>query len=96
VNAAINWRKVTGRIVWIASTTDVLAYAFKFLPLWHITAAGETVIILMDEIGLVISVAIFIGALFVVRGWRLPLFMIGMLVLCYLWFSSVAWWVMVK
>jgi hypothetical protein len=96
VNTAINLRKVISRIVWIASAIDGLAYALKFLPLWHITAAGETAIILTDEIGLVISLLILIGAPFIVSGWKLLLFMIGMFVLCYLWFSSVAWWVMVK
>jgi hypothetical protein len=96
MNADIGRRKAIERIVWIAATIDVLTYACKFLPIWNRLAAAETAIILMDEIGLVISVLIFIGALFVVRGWKLPVFVIGVLALCYLWFSSVAWWVMVK
>jgi hypothetical protein len=96
MNADIGRREVIERIVWIAATIDVLAYACKFLPFWHGSASAETAIILMDEIALVISVLIFIGAPFVVRGWKLPVFVIGMLALCYLWFSSVAWWVMVK
>jgi hypothetical protein len=96
MNADRSKKKVIGKIVWIAAIIDALTYAFKFLPIWHITTATETAIILMDEIGFVISVLIFICVPFVVRGWKLPLFVIGMLVLCYLWFSSVAWWVMVK
>lgn len=96
MNADTSRRKAIRRIVWIAAVIDVLAYACKFLPLWHGSAVSETAIILTDEIGLVVSVFIFIVVPFVVRGWKLPVFMIGLLALCYLWFSSVAWWVMVK
>ncbi|MGA3370265.1 MAG: hypothetical protein ABSC48_00725 [Terracidiphilus sp.] len=96
MNADASRGKVIGRIVWIATAIDVLAYACKFLPFWHGSAAAETVIVLMDEIGLVVSVLILISVPFVARGWKLPVFVIGMLALCFLWFSSVAWWVMVK
>jgi hypothetical protein len=96
MNAGVNRRNVIEWIVWIAAIIDTLAYACKFLPIWHISSAKETVIILTDEIGFVISVLILIGAPFIIRGWKLIVVVTGMIALCYLWFSSVAWWVMVK
>jgi hypothetical protein len=96
MNANSIRRKVIGWIVRIAAIIDTLAYACKFLPIWHISSATETVIILTDEIGFVISVLILIGAPFIIRGWRLIVVVTGMIALCCLWFSSVAWLVMVK
>jgi hypothetical protein len=96
MNADSNMRKVIEPIVWIASIIDTLAYACKFLSVWHISSSTETAIILTDEILFVISVLILIGAPFIIRGRRLIVIVTGMIALCYLWFSSVAWWVMVK
>jgi hypothetical protein len=96
MNAVGTRRRTIERVVWISTVIDVLAYVCKFLPVWRASVTAETAIIVMDEVGLLISVLILIAAPFVVRGWKIPVFAIGMLVLGYLWFSSVAWWVMVK
>jgi len=50
----------------------------------------------MDEIGFLVCLFTFFLTPFCLKGWRMISVAIGSVLLGYLWFASIAWWVMVK
>jgi hypothetical protein len=75
---------------------DVSLFAFKCLLFRSLYGKHDNILIICSETGLIASVAAFIFILFDRRTLRRVILVIASLVLGYLFFNSVAWWVMVK
>jgi hypothetical protein len=75
---------------------DALLYVVKWMTPWRVVSSHVGPVVVMDEIGFVVSIFTFFLAPVTLTGWRMVSLAIGSVLLGYLWFASIAWWVMVK
>ena len=74
----------------------ICLFGFKSLFFRAFYGRHDNILVVSSEAGLITSVVAFVLLLFDRRVVRRVILVIASLVLGYLFFSSVAWWVMVK
>jgi hypothetical protein len=91
-----SWRERVSAGVLVAFVVDALFYIAKLITPWRLVSSHVGAVVVMDEIGFVVCLLTFFLAPISLTGWRMISIVIGSVLLGYLWFASVAWWVMVK
>jgi hypothetical protein len=90
------WRHLFGRVGISLFLVDALAYLFRCLMHKGFYEGHYSAMVICAESGFIVSFIAPILALFGhLKGWSIFI-LIGSVVLAYLWFSDIAWWVMVK
>jgi hypothetical protein len=90
------WRNKAGSVVIIAFAVDLFLYLARCLMHRRFYEDHYSVMVICAEGGFIVSIVAFILALVSMRrGWRVAVAS-GSLIMAYLWFSDIAWWVMVK
>ncbi len=90
------WREKVRLVEIPAFILDALVYFARCLMHKAFYEGHYSVMVICAECGFLMSVLIFIFAFIVMRsGWRMAVAG-GSLVLTYLWFSDIAFWVMMK
>jgi hypothetical protein len=93
---SVTWREKVGSIAVAVMCADALAYIVRLLMRRVFYEGHVNLVVILAEIGFLISAGALVLAL-IGRRRRLKIAsIIGSIVLCYLWFSDIAWWVMVK
>ena len=96
MNTAGIWREISIRIALVVFWVEVLAYISRLLLHKGFYEANYKVMVIGAEIGFLVGIGVAILALIAMRSrFKIPT-VIGALILAYLWFSDIAWWVMVK
>jgi hypothetical protein len=91
-----NWRGSMRTFVFVIFAANVLAYGTKLLLPWRLVSAHVGAVVLLDWAGISVCLIPILLAPICLKGWRLILVVMGSLAIGYFWFSSIAWWVMVK
>jgi hypothetical protein len=91
-----SWREKMRIAIVTAFISNVLAYTAKLLLPWSLVTQHVGPIVVLSETGFVVSLLILVFAPVFLTGRRMVTVVIVDLILGYLWFSSIAWWVMVK
>jgi drug/metabolite transporter (DMT)-like permease len=90
------WQDKTAIVGIVLFVAGVCLLAAKSLCFRALYGRHDNVLIVCSEVGLIASIAAFIFVLFDKRTARRVILAIASLVLSYLFFSGVAWWMMVK
>jgi hypothetical protein len=96
MTASRAWQDKTATVGVVLFAVGVCLFVVKCLLFRALYGRHDNVLVGCSEAGLIASVAAFILILFDRRTVRRVTLVIASLVLGYLFFSSVAWWVMVK
>jgi hypothetical protein len=91
-----DWRDRMRIVVLVVFAANVLSYGVKLLVPWRLVSAHVDAVVPLDWAGIAVSLIAFFLAPICLKGWRMISVLIGSLVLGYLWFSSIAFWVMMK
>ncbi|MGA7831210.1 MAG: hypothetical protein WCA21_09630 [Terracidiphilus sp.] len=90
------WRNKAAFASIVIFIVDVIVYVCRCLVHRGFYEGHCSLMVICAESGFIASVIVFPLALFGIRRtWKLPV-AVGALVVAYLWFSDIAWWVMVK
>lgn len=96
MNAIRTWRDTSGRVAIAVLSADLLIYLARLLVHKMFYEGHYQVMVICAESGFLLSIAAVVLALICTqRNFKIPM-VIGALVMTYLWFSDIAWWVMVK
>jgi hypothetical protein len=96
VTAVQIWRDKLGWLAITMFSTDVLAYLGRLLLHRQFYEGHYKVMVICAEAGFVVSIVVVILALIGKNARFKVSVIVTSLVLIYLWFSDIAWWVMVK
>jgi hypothetical protein len=90
------WRDAMGRVGLVLFIADVVAYVGHLLAYRFFYAKHVDVLVAWELIGFVINIlALVLSAIGRRKKFAIPI-TIACIVLAYLWFSSIAWWALVK
>ncbi len=96
MKAARPWRDRLGRLAIAIFGTDVLVYVGRLLLHRQFYEDHYNAMVICAEAGFVLSITAIILALIGIHARRTIPIVVLSLALTYLWFSDIAFWVMVK
>lgn len=96
MTAARSWREELALAGTFGVGANVLAYIVREIFFHSLYGSHSDLLVVCAEAGFLFSVAVIVALL--IGKYRKPTMplIIGSLVMLYLWFSSIAWWVMAK
>ena len=96
MTAALKCREKLGLAGAFGLGANVLVYSVRGLFFRPLYAGHSDLLVICAEVGFLFSIVVVMALLIgEYRKFTLPL-IIGSLVMLFLWFSSIAWWVMAK